>query len=174
MERQIKEVREQLSKLQKKRRQYSWQQAEGIITDEELLTAHKQLRSEEGILNGQLKRLEEFSGEPSPPDKATFEKLAAFWRGDIVGELDHASDELRAKFVELFDLYVTIHPEKSSKGYRFGITANIPLEMDGNTVSAYDMVFNPSKRREHYAKLKLLISTETARLGIASKTILIV
>ncbi len=32
----------------------------------------------------------------------------------------------------------------------------------------------PRKRREHYAKLKLLISTETARLGIVSKTILIV
>jgi len=110
-----------------------------------LLTAHKQLRSEEGILNGQLKRLEEFSGEPSPPDKATFEKLAAFWRGDIVGELDHASDELRTKFAELFDLYVTIHPEKSSKGYYFNITANIPLEIEGNTISAYDMVFTPSR-----------------------------
>jgi DNA invertase Pin-like site-specific DNA recombinase len=145
MERQIKEVQEQLSKLQKKRRQYSWQQAEDIITDEELLTAHKQLRSEEGILNGQLKRLEEFSGEPSPPDKATFEKLAAFWRGDIVGELDHASDELRAKFAELFDLYITIHPEKSSKGYYFNLTANIPLEMEDNTVNAYDMVFTPSR-----------------------------
>ncbi len=55
--------------------------AEGIITDEELLAAHRQLRSEDGILNGQLKRLEEFSGEPSPPDKATFEKLADYWRG---------------------------------------------------------------------------------------------
>lgn len=108
MERQIKEVQEQLSKLQHKRRQYSWQQAEGIITDEELLTAHKQLRAEEGILNGQLKRLEEFSGEPSPPDKTTFERLANYWRGDLVGELDHASDELRAKFAEFFDLYITV------------------------------------------------------------------
>jgi len=108
MERQIKGVREQLSKLQSKRRQYSWQQAEGIITDEELLAAHRQLRSEEDILNGQLKRLDEFSGEPAPPSKATFEKLADFWRGDLVGELDHASDELRAKFAEFFDLYVTI------------------------------------------------------------------
>ncbi len=143
MERQIKEVREQLSKLQHKRRQYSWQQAEGIITDEELLAAHRQLRSEESILNGQLRRLEEFSGEPSPPDRATFEKLAAYWRGAIVGELDAASDELRAKFAELFDLYITIHPEKSSEDYRFGITANIPLEMEGNAISAYDMVFNP-------------------------------
>ena len=145
IERQKEEVQEQLSKLQQKRRQYSWQQAEGIITEEELLAAHRQLRSEEGILNGQLKRLEDFSGEPSPPDKATFEKLAAYWRGDIVGELDIASDELRANFAELFDLYVTVHPKESSEGYYFDITANIPLEMEGNTVSAYDMVFNPSR-----------------------------
>ena len=145
MGRQIKEVREQLSKLQRKRRQYSWQQAEGVITDEELLAAHKQLRSEEDVLNGQLARLEEFSGEPSPPDKATFERLANYWRGDSVGELDHASDELRAKFAEFFDLYITVHPKESSKGYSFDITANIPLDMDDNTVNAYDMVFTPSR-----------------------------
>ncbi len=117
MERQIKEVREQLSKLAHKRRQYSWQQAEGIITNEELLAAHKQLRSEEGILNGQLQRLEEFSGEPSPPDRATFKKLAEYWRVGVVCELDTASDELRAKFAELFELYVTVHPNKFSGGY---------------------------------------------------------
>jgi hypothetical protein len=145
MDRQIKEVREQLGKLQRKRRQYSWQQAEGVITDEELLSAHKQLRSEEDVLNGQLNRLEEFSDEPLPPDKATFERLANYWRGDLVGELDHASDELKAKFAEFFDLYITVHPEESSKGYYFNITANIPLDIEDNTVTAYDMVFTPSR-----------------------------
>jgi hypothetical protein len=145
IERQIHGVREQLSKLHQKRRQYSWQQAEGIITEEELLAAHRQLRSEEGILNGQLNRLEDFSGEPAPPDRATFEKMANHWRGYLVGELDHASDELRAKFAEFFDLYVTVHPESSSNGYHFNITANIPLEMEGDTVSAYHMVFSPSR-----------------------------
>ncbi len=145
MDRQIKEVREQLGKLQRKRRQYSWQQAEGVITDEELLAAHKQLRSEEDVLNGQLTRLEEFSGEPSPPDKATFDRLANYWRGGLVGELDHASDELRAKFTEFFDLYITVHPKESSKGHSFDITANIPLDIDDNTVTAYDMVFTPSR-----------------------------
>ncbi len=110
-----------------------------------MLTAHRQLRSEEDILNGQLKRLEEFSGEPSPPDRATFEKLAEYWRAGLVGELDHASDELKAKFAEFFDLYVTVKPMESSKGYGFSITANIPLEMDGNAVNAYDMVFSPPR-----------------------------
>jgi len=146
MERQTKEVQEQLNKLQRKRRQYSWQQAEGIITDEELLSAHKQLRSEEDVLNGQLKRLEEFSGEPSPPDRATFEQLADYWRGSLVCELDNVSDEIRAKFAEFFDLYVTVHPEKFSKGYDFNMTLNVPLEMDGYTANAYDMVFSPPER----------------------------
>ena len=145
MERQTKEVQEQLNKLQRKRRQYSWQQAEGIITDEELLSAHKQLRSEEDVLNGQLKRLEEFSGEPSPPDRATFERLADYWRGSLVCELDNVSDEIRAKFAEFFDLYVTVHPEKFSKGYDFNMTLNVPLEMDGYTANAYDMVFSPPR-----------------------------
>ena len=145
MDRQLEGVREQLGKLQRKRRQYSWQQAEGIITDEELLAAHNQLRSEEDVLNGQSERLEEFRGEPSPPDKATFDKLADYWRGDLVGELDYASDELKAKFAEFFDLYVTVHPKESSKGYSFDIMANIPLDMDDNTVNAYDMVFTPPR-----------------------------
>ena len=60
-----------------------------------------------------LTRLEEFSGEPSPPDKATFEKLADYWRGYSVSELDHASDELKAIFAEFFDLYITILIPKS-------------------------------------------------------------
>ncbi len=145
MGRQIKGVREQLDKLQRKRRQYSWQQAEGIITDEELLAAYKQLKSEDDVLNGQLARLEEFSTESPPPDKATFDKLADFWRGDLVGELDHASDELKAKFVEFFDLYITIYPKESLKGYNIDITANIPLDIEDASVSAYDMVFTPSR-----------------------------
>lgn len=45
--------------------------------------------------------------ESEPPDKATFDKLADYWRGDLVGELDYVSDELKAKFAEFFDLYVT-------------------------------------------------------------------
>ena len=142
---QIKALQEQLSKLEQKRRQYSWQQAEGIITGEELLVAHRQIKSEEAILNSQLERLEDFTGQPAPPDKATVEKLADYWRGAIVCELDYASDELRTKFAELFDLYVTIHPMKTKQGYSFALSANIPLEVEGNAVSAYDMLFSPPR-----------------------------
>jgi len=74
-----------------------------------------------------------------------FEQLADYWRGSLVCELDNVSDEIRAKFAEFFDLYVTVHPEKFSKGYDFNMTLNVPLEMDGYTANAYDMVFSPPR-----------------------------
>ncbi len=145
IERQVRGLQEQVSRLQKKKRLYSWQQAEGIITDQELLTAHRQLKSEESILSAQLGRLEAFRGEPAPPDRATFKRLAEFWSGDIAHDLWNAPDELRAKFAELFDLHATIHRDGSQDGYHFGLTANIPLEMEGDKPGAYDMVFSPSR-----------------------------
>jgi hypothetical protein len=90
--------------------------------------------------------LEEFRGEPAPPDWVTFRKLAEYWAGEISYELDHAPDDVRAKFAELFNLYVTIHPNSSQAGYHFDLSANIPLEMEGAKPGAYDMVFSPSGR----------------------------
>jgi len=145
VERQVRGLQEQVSRLQQKRRQYSWQQAEGIITEEELLTASKQLKADENILNAQLGRLEEFRGEPAPPDRATFKKLAEYWTGEIAYSLEDAPDDVRARFAELFDLYATIHPDNSRDGYHFDLLANIPLEMEGNKPGAYDMVFSPSR-----------------------------
>ena len=96
MESQVTALQEQIDKLRKKKRLYSWQQAEGIITSEELLSAHKQLKSEESMLNEQLARLEAFKHEPSPPDTATFKRLAEYWSGDISYELWEATDEVKA------------------------------------------------------------------------------
>ena len=67
--------------MQQKKRLYSWQQAEGIITDQELLAAHWQLKSEETVSNTQLDRLETFRNEPSPLDMANFRKMADYWSG---------------------------------------------------------------------------------------------
>jgi hypothetical protein len=89
-------LQEQLTRLQKKRRQYSWQQAEGIITVEELRIAHKQIRSEENITNEQLGGMEAFRSESAPPDMATFKKLSEYWAGVIAGELYDAPDDVRA------------------------------------------------------------------------------
>jgi len=139
-------LQEQVSRLQQKRRQYSWQQAEGIITAEELKAADRQLKSEESLLGEQLDRIEKFRGEPEPLDSAAFKKLAEYWTGEIGHELAHAPDEMRARFAELFDLYATLKPEGSGTGYHFDLSANIPLEMEGNKPGAYDMVFTPSRR----------------------------
>ncbi len=147
IERQVKVLEEQVSRLQQKRRQYSWQQAEGIITEEELRTAYKQIQSEESVIKEQLARLEKFKQEPAPPNWAAFKKLAEYWAGEIACELDHAPDDVKARFAELFDLYVTIHPDDTSRdGYHLNLSANIPLEMEGDKPSGYDMVVSPSGR----------------------------
>ena len=109
------------------------------------MTAHRQLKSEENILNEQLHRLEEFRSKPPPPDWATFKKLAEYWAGEIACDLDHAPDDVRARYVELFDLHVTIHPNSSGNGYHFDLSANIPLETEGAKPGAYDMVFSPPR-----------------------------
>ena len=120
-------------------------QAEGIITGEELRTVYKQLKSEDSILNDQLRRLDEFRSQPAPPDKATLKKLAEYWSRDIADELNHTPDDVRTRFAELFDLQVTIRPDGSRDGYHFDLSANIPLEMEGAKPGAYDMVFSPSR-----------------------------
>jgi len=145
IERQVSGLQEQINRLQQKRRQYSWQQAEGIITDEELRTAYKQIKSGESIINEQLARLEQFRHEPAPPDMATFKKLAEYWTGEIAGKLNDAPDDVKARFAEMFDLYATIRPDTSLDGYHFDLSANIPLEMEGDKPGAYDMVFSPSR-----------------------------
>ncbi len=120
-------------------------QAEGIITEEELRKAHRQIQSEESIINEQLGRMERFRKEPAPPDMATFKRLAEYWTGEIASDLYHASDDARDRFAELFDMHATIRPDSSLDGYHFDLSANIPLEMEGDKPSAYDIVFSPSR-----------------------------
>jgi hypothetical protein len=44
----------------------------------------------------------------------------------------------------MFDLQVTIHPDESLDGYHLNLSANIPLEMEGDRPGGYDMVVSPS------------------------------
>ncbi|MEE8414572.1 MAG: hypothetical protein V3R96_08470, partial [Dehalococcoidales bacterium] len=145
MEQQVTGLKKQVEQLEKKRRLYSWQQAEGIITDQELLAAHRQLKSEEGLLTIQMDRLKAFKGEESPMTLATFKRLAEYWSGDIANELWDATDDVKARFAELFDLQATIVPDKSQNGYHINMSANVPLEMEGDALGAYDMVFSSSR-----------------------------
>ncbi len=78
-------------------------------------------------------------------DNATFKKLAEYWTGEIGNKLAHAPDEMRAGFAELFDLYATLKPDSSGKGYHVDLSANIPLEMEGNKPGAFDIMFTPSR-----------------------------
>ena len=104
--------------------------------------------------------MEEFRVEPGPPDMVTFKKLAEYWTGAIANELYDAPDEVKARFTEFFDLHATILPDSSLNGYHIDLTANIPLEMEGEKPGAYDMVFSPSRRAEHHGKLHVLIIAE--------------
>ena len=107
-------------------------------------TAFKQIKSEESVIKEQMNRLEQFRQEPAPIDIATFKKLAEFWPGEITNNLAEVSDDVRAKYAEMFDLHATLHPDGSQKGYHIDLTANISLEMEGNKPGAYEMAFRSS------------------------------
>jgi hypothetical protein len=62
-----------------------------------------------------------------------------------MSELYKAQDDVKAKFAEMFDLQATIFPDKSRQGYHLNLSANIPLEMEGDKPGGYDMVFSPSR-----------------------------
>jgi hypothetical protein len=156
IEKQFKTLEEQMRHLEQKRRQYSWQQDEGIITEEELRAACKQIKSEEIIIDEQMSRLKQFKQEPAPMDMADFDEMAEFWQNMIASNLTDVPDDVRAKLAEMFDLHATIRPDGSENGYHVDLTANIPLETDGYKPGAYDMVFRSSG-------YPLVIRPDTAR-----------
>ncbi|MDD5038830.1 MAG: hypothetical protein PHN78_05895, partial [Dehalococcoidales bacterium] len=65
------------------------------------------------------------------------------WR--LSDELWKATDEVKAKFAEFFDLHAIIRPDGSLKDYHVDLAANVPLEIEGRNPSANDMVFSPSR-----------------------------
>ena len=91
-----------------------------------------------------MSRLEQFRQEPAPLNITTFKKLAEFWPGEIANNLGDAPENVRAKFAEMFDLHATLRPDGARNGYHVDLTANIPLEMEGEKPGAYDMVFRSS------------------------------
>ena len=55
-----------------------------------------------------------------------------------------ASDDVRIRFADMFDLYATIGPDGSRDVYHVDLSANIPLEMVSDKPGAHDMVFGSS------------------------------
>ena len=105
-----------------------------------------------------MSRLEQFRREPAPLDIATFKKLAEFWPVEIISNLSNAPNDVMDRFAEMFDLHATIRPDGSRNGYHVDLTANIPLEMEGDKPSAYDMVFGSSGRDQGMDFLGILLS----------------
>jgi len=93
-----------------------------------------------------MNRLEQFRREPATLDMATFKKLEEYWPVEVASKLYDVPDDVTARFAEMFDLYATIHPDKSLDGYHIDLSANIPLEMDGDKPRGYDIVFSSSRR----------------------------
>jgi hypothetical protein len=77
-------------------------------------------------------------------DTATFKKLAEFWPYEMMSNLHDAPDDVKARFAEMFELYATVRPDGSMYRYHVDLSANIPLEMEGDKPGAYDMVFGSS------------------------------
>jgi hypothetical protein len=75
---------------------------------------------------------------------AMFKKLAEYWPVEVASKLYKALDDVKARFAEKFDLHATIRPDESRNGYHVDLTANIPLEMEGDKPGAYQMVFKSS------------------------------
>ncbi|MFC1906430.1 hypothetical protein ACFLV9_01150 [Chloroflexota bacterium] len=85
-------------------------------------------------------------------DMATFKKLAKFWPGEIISNLANATDDVKSRFAEMFDLHAIIRPDGLPDGYHVDLTANIPLEMEGDKPGVYDMVFRSSARLFNHNK----------------------
>lgn len=57
-----------------------------------------------------------------------FKKLTDFWQGEISDNLIDAWNDVKTKFVEMFDLHAILRPHGSQKGYHVNLMANILLK----------------------------------------------
>ncbi|MFC2043798.1 hypothetical protein ACFLT8_01120 [Chloroflexota bacterium] len=55
--------------------------------------------------------MEQFRQEPAPTDMATFKKLAKFCQDEIISNLANTTDDVRARYKEIFDLHAIIRPD---------------------------------------------------------------
>lgn len=65
-----------------------------------------------GLRIEQAKRLKSLEKE-----NTRLKKLVEFWPGEIIGNLAKATDDERARFAEMFDLYAIIRPDGHPEGY---------------------------------------------------------
>jgi DNA invertase Pin-like site-specific DNA recombinase len=151
IERQLQEIEVLADKLHQQRRLFSWQHAQGVISDKELLDTTKDIQARAGLLEKQLNNLQQFLKEPAPPDPAKIKEWMRWWPAAIAVNYETASDDVKEKLAEALGLTVTVFPADSPSpdSYRLQLTANIPLDTEGiiETPNKLQMVFTPPQRQ---------------------------
>ncbi len=149
IERQIQGIQVRADKLHQQRRLFSWQHAQGIISDKELLDATKDIQARVGLLEKQLHNLQQFLKEAAPPDPAKIKEWIRWWPAAVAIHYENASDDVKEKLAEALDLTVTVFPADSPlpDSYRLQLTANIPLDTESiiETPDKLQMVFTPPR-----------------------------
>jgi len=79
---------------------------------------------------------------------------------------------LRHRWGRQKQLYATVRPDRSQNGYHIDLSANIPLEMEGDKPGAYDMCLDHREKIEHHAKPCIFISAELRENKLAGQTLL--
>jgi len=149
IERQLQEIQVRADKLHQQRRLFSWQHAQGVISDKELLDTTKDIQARAGLLEKQLHNLQQFLKEPAPPDPAKIKEWMRWWPATVAVNYETASDDVKEKLAEALGLTITVFPADSPSpdSYRLQLSANIPLDTEGiiETPNKLQMVFTPPR-----------------------------
>jgi len=148
IENQLKDIGMQLSRLDQKRRALSWQHSEGLITDQELTEAIKEVGPNAELLKKRLAELNCFIERPAPLDIGKIgPRLRELMSYLAATNYDSADDETKDKLADLYSLVVTVFPSNSPQSYRLQLTASIPLHFEGivETPDRLDVVFASSR-----------------------------
>jgi len=137
---QIEEIERQISRLQDKRQRFSWQHANRIIDDDQLLKANKAIQTEFEQLAKQLADLKQFVERPAPPDTSIVSRFLEWWPSVVTANYEDVTDELKESFAEVFDIRVTVFPGLSPASYRLRMMTNIPLEILDESPETLQMV----------------------------------
>ena len=129
IEHQVEAMEKQAESLKRQHRLYSWQHANGVIGDQELLDAIKGIQGEEGLLLKRLHTLKHFLNDAIPPSPDKVDEWAKLWPVAVALHYENASDDIKDRLAEAIDLTVTVFPGNSQQSYRLQLAAKIPLNV---------------------------------------------
>ena len=126
---QIEDLREQLKRLNDKRDRLSWQHAEGLLTNDQLVKRCKAMQSDIAYLGEHISQLEAMAIQPAPPDPEKAAELATEWAALTYGTEFNATEQQKGEVAEDCTLAVTIYPAEDAQ-LRLHIAAKIPLTVE--------------------------------------------